>query len=126
MDDDSYRLMLKNIPALGGKTSAKDVGINGLRLILDALKSKGFKIKSKTKTPQTRPLADDAQSRKIRSLWLELHGAGIVNDANESALNAYVRRITGVEALQWLNSVQGSRVIETLKKWRDRGGNNVK
>ncbi|WP_426122076.1 regulatory protein GemA [Methylococcus capsulatus] len=65
----------------------------------------------------SRTVDQEAQSRKIRALWLGLHQAGIVRDPNESALAAYVKRMTGVEALQWLDEHQASRVIEQLKKW---------
>jgi len=127
MDEESYRLMLANMPALGGRTSSADVGIKGLELILDQLKARGFKPrakapKSKPKllTSHDRPLADDAQSKMIRGLWLELHEMGEVRDSSEKALAAYVLRIAKIQALQWLDIEGASKVIETLKKWRSR------
>lgn len=127
MDDDSYRQMLSNIPALGGRTSSADLGLKGLELVMAQLKAKGFVVRAKvSKAPkksiaqQSRSLADDAQSKKIRSLWLELHDAGVVRDPSESALANYVCRVAKIEALQWLNTSQASNVIETLKKWLHR------
>lgn len=115
MDDETYRAALSlSVP---GKTSAKDMTIVELEKALEALKKKGFQIR---RTVGTRPLADDAQSKKLRALWLEMHTQGIVKRAEESALAAYVKRLTGVDALQWLNTDQASRVIETLKKWQSR------
>jgi len=35
-------------------------------------------------------------------------------------LAAYVKRLTGVEALQWLTTGQAGGVIEALKKWQNR------
>jgi phage gp16-like protein len=120
MDDESYREMLKNMRPLGGKTSAADLSITGLHMVLEALKSKGFKVRSKGKKQPSRALASDAQSRRIRSLWLELHDEGVVRDPSEAALASYVCRITKIEALQWLSSHQAAAVIETLKKWLER------
>lgn len=117
MDDDSYRMMLATLPVLKGKTSAKDCTVGQLNAILEQLKVRGFKVR---KTTKTRPLATDAQSRRIRSLWLELHEKGAVRDSSEHALAAYVMRICKMEALQWLSSHQASAVIETLKKWLQR------
>lgn len=127
MLDDDYRMMLANMPALGGRTSSADLSIKGLELVLAALKARGFKIKIKpvkAAAPRPRaqsiPLADDPQSKLIRHLWLELHTAGAVRDPSERALAAYVCRIAKIEALQWLNTQQASIVIETLKKWLAR------
>lgn len=68
----------------------------------------------------TRKMADDAQSKKIRAMWLEMHRLCIVNNPDESALCAFVKRETGVAALQWLNPAQASQVIERLKQWKLR------
>lgn len=115
LDEETYRAALAL--AVPGKTSAKDMTTVELEKALEALKKKGFQIR---RTAGSRPLADDAQSKKLRALWLEMAAQGIVKRAEESALAAYVKRLTGVDALQWLNTDQASRVIETLKKWQTR------
>lgn len=117
MADESYRAMLSGMPELKGKTSSATCNIKQLKAILEQLKMRGFKIKK-----NTRKLASDPQSKKIRWLWLELRKTGKINDASEQALASYVRRLTGVSALQWLSSAQCNRVIETLKKWLERAG----
>ncbi|WP_339615207.1 regulatory protein GemA [uncultured Gilvimarinus sp.] len=122
MDDESYRMMLASMPALGGRTSSADLSIRGLRLVLDSLKAKGFKIRSKAK-PQSRTLADDSQSKLIRHLWLQLADDGVVRDRSETALAHFVCRMVKIEALQWLTSDQASKVIEHLKGWMGRVAN---
>jgi phage gp16-like protein len=117
MDDDTYRSMLFMI---GRVHSSKDLDYYGRIAVLNHMKARGFKNKGPTKSKSKCPLADDKQSKMIRGLWLELHGLCKVKDASEAALNAYVKRITTVEALQWLTTQQASKVIETLKKWIDR------
>lgn len=127
MDDDSYRMMLAGMPALGGRTSSADLSIQGLRLVLDALKAKGFKIRPKKPAkPQGRALADDAQSRLIRHLWLQLADAGVVRDRSEAALASFVCSMVKIEALQWLTNDQASRVIEHLKSWMKRVANEAR
>ncbi|HEY8037962.1 MAG TPA: regulatory protein GemA [Methylobacter sp.] len=110
-----------------GRYSATTLSNTQLFKAVEAMKTKGFKVKyksgNKVKGPRKtsrRKLADDAQSRKIRALWLEMHNQGIVRNPSEASLAAYVKRLKGVDALQWLSSEQASGVIEALKKWQAR------
>lgn len=124
MADEDYRAMLMAMPALGGKTSSADLGVKGLELVLKALQAKGFKIRVKgpntaAKAP-SRKMADDAQSKLIRHLWLQLKNMGVLRNPSEEALAHYVKRITGIEDLHWLNNRQATSVIESLKSWVER------
>jgi phage gp16-like protein len=115
IDDDAWRDLLRRKFRV---ESSKDLGIVDLYRLIEHLKKFGFKIRHKAaQRAPSRPLADDPQSKKIRALWLSLHQTGAVRNSSEAALAAYVKRITGVDALQWLSSEQASRVIETLKQW---------
>ncbi|WP_240920388.1 gp16 family protein [Metapseudomonas otitidis] len=118
MDDETYRLMLAGMKGLGGATSTADLTVPNLYRVLEQLKQKGFKVRPNKNTK--RPLAADPQSKKIRSLWLQLHAIGAVRDPAEEALTKFVHGMTQVEALQWLSSEQASQVIENLKKWLAR------
>jgi len=126
MDDDSYRAMLANTPTLEGATSSKDLTIPKLKVVLELLKKKGFKVVPKSPKSTWKPvrstknMADDAQSKLIRHLWLRLHEVGAVRDPSEAALGKFVCRMVKIEALQWLDNRQASRVIENLKKWLNR------
>lgn len=116
MDDDTYRAMLKSI---AGVESSKDLSVPKAMKVLAHLERCGFKAKPASKA-KTRALADDAQSKMIRGLWLELADMEIVRDRSEAALASFVKRMTKIDALQWLSSKQASQVIEHLKEWRDR------
>lgn len=118
MDDDTYRLMLSGMVGLEGATSSADLSVPNLQRVLEQLKQRGFK--PRPNKVGTRPRANDEQSRKIRSLWLELHDLGAVRDPSEEALANFVKIMTKVSALQWLNVAQASRVIENLKQWQRR------
>lgn len=114
LDEDTYRAMLVNVT---GMDSTKTMPLYKLEAVVKHLKQTGFKVRSK---PQTRSLADDAQSKKIRALWLDMHDEGIVKNPSEAALASYVKRLTSVDRLEWLSTEQASSVIETLKKWQKR------
>lgn len=120
--EDDYRAMLVEQT---GKNSAAKLGIRDLEKVVEHLKSRGFVIRAKPKgkaAPARReriPQSGD-QVRKIRSLWLELRDLGVLRDSSEAALGKYVKRIVGVDRLEWLGSLEGSQVIETLKQWVER------
>lgn len=115
--DDIYRDIIRE--ASGGKTeSSTKLNWQGRRAVLDRMKELGFVAKP-TKAP-TRRLADDPQSKMLRGRWIELHKAGIVRNPSETALCAMVKRITGKDALQWLNDKDVTAVNEALKKMAER------
>ena len=114
MDEDAYRSMLKSI---GGVESAKDLSQAAVGRVLAHLKRCGFKTVTKK---SDRKQADDAQSRKIRALWLQLHQLGAVRDPSEQALAAWIKRMGKIDALQWLPTDVASKAIEELKQWIKR------
>lgn len=113
---DDHRSLLQQ---LHGVTTSADLNVRQRGQYIAHLRKLGFK-PAPPKGAGTRKLADDQQSKMMRGLWLELAGMGVVRNSAESALAAYVRRQTGVGALQWLSSKQASDVIESLKSWKDR------
>jgi len=116
MDDDTYRALLVSCTGQDTSTHLTDAELNK---VLAHMKRRGFKVRHAAGKSK-RPLAQSPQDKKIRALWLTLHKMGAVRDPSETALAAYIKRITGVDALQWLDIQQASRVIETLKQWQDR------
>ncbi len=117
LDDDTYRDLLQ---AVTGKRSAAKLRTWELDNVINRLRQLGFK----PKKSGARKQADDAQSRKIRSLWIQLHEAKKVQDPSEKALTTWAanqfKNSQGIEALQWLNSHQKSKLIESLKNWLNR------
>lgn len=124
-DDEFYYgiwLPMQGATLKDGKYSASTLSNVQLFQAVEAMKRLGFRIKSADANGNkiNRPLADDGQSKKIRALWLEMHGQGIVKNPSEASLCAYVKRMMKVDALQWLSTAQASVVIESLKKWQAR------
>ncbi|ECU9383706.1 regulatory protein GemA [Salmonella enterica subsp. enterica serovar Newport] len=117
IDTDTYRQMLLSIT---GVTSTSSMNPGQLNKVLNAMKRQGFQVKPARKARTQRPLVDTPQVKKLRALWLEMYSSGIVRDSGEAALQAWVKRETGVDRLQWLEPEQASRCIESLKKWQKR------
>ena len=77
-----------------------------------------------------RPLADAAfakakadaspRERKVWALWHQLHRDGLVDNPSAAALNAWVKRQVGVDALRFCTGPQLDTLIEALKAWGER------
>ncbi len=114
LDDQNYRDILHwKFKA----KSAKELNKRQVTVLLNFFKSKGWKAKA---AKQRGRMAADPQSRKIRALWITMHQDGLIKNPSEAALSKYVKRMTGVERLEWCAGYQKARVIEALKKWGER------
>ncbi len=112
LDDDTYRAMLHLVI---GKTSAKDATDAELGRVLDHLN--GGRAGGKA-----RGRASSGVAKKVRALWLSLHGLGLVSDPSEKALKAWVKRQYQVDDLAFVRGADSFAVIEGLKQWATRGG----
>ncbi|WP_283132502.1 gp16 family protein [Enterovibrio norvegicus] len=129
LDDDTYRALLKRET---GSDSCKAMRIEELDRVLSAMERQGFKRKKSAKPKQTeKRLSPKTQGKpdvisKIRALWITMAKEGIVRDGSETALDAYVRRMTrhqngeGVDHIAWCDDEQAIRIIEALKQWIKR------
>ncbi len=128
LDEDTYRQLLNTHT---GKTSCKTMRLDELQTIIDTMKQKGFKPRLNTAPKKRKPTpsgklspksgsANHPQIDKIRALWIDMYQQGIVRDGSETALDKFVKRMTGVEHVGWLNKQQAQTCIEILKKWNTR------
>lgn len=118
LEDEVYRDILESTT---GKTSSKLLTPAQLEAVLDRLKQLGFEVESKEKT-DVKNLADDAQSKLIRHLWIQLHEAGQVKNSSELALAKFIENRVGVSALQFLSTKNADMVINHLRQWCKRSG----
>ncbi|MDP3841063.1 MAG: regulatory protein GemA [Oxalobacteraceae bacterium] len=119
LDEETYRAMLQQV---AGVESSAELTWQGRKKVLDHFKAKGFKVKSKAapgKAAKPDPDAD-AQYRKIRALWTELHDGGVVRVNTDAAVRVYIKRMTGCDDYRFCNGAQVVTVIEGLKKWIGR------
>jgi len=121
LSDDAYRDALRNVT---GKESAAKLTDNQATRVLRYFESRGWKPKAQRSLPGL-TLPRDGQSRKIQALWITMHKAGKVRNSSDKALLAMVKRVTGVDRLEWCTDIQKSAVIESLKQWAKREGVDV-
>ena len=121
LSDDAYRDVLRNVC---GKDSAAKLTDNQATRVLRYFESRGWKPKAQRSLPGL-TLPRDGQSRKIQALWITMHKAGKVRNSSDKALLAMVKRVTGVDRLEWCTDIQKSAVIESLKQWAKREGVNL-
>lgn len=107
LDDDARRDVQLGAT---GKTSITDMDAGELRLVLDRLNR------------DTRPAADRPHIGKVRALWWTLYWLGAVEQSDARAIDAFVRRQTGMAALRFLDHRQAHSVIDALKLWAAREG----
>ena len=122
IDDETYRLTLSGY---GVKSSTK-LSIAKADELLQDLEDKAVsagvweKRKAARKAKALRRPADDPQSKMLRAYWIQLHQAGKVTNPAESALGAFVKRMTGKGALEWLSDRDVTVVKKALKDWLER------
>ncbi|MBW3513218.1 regulatory protein GemA [Shewanella sp. NKUCC01_JLK] len=132
LDEAIYRAMLKNAT---GKDSLRAMNLPELEKVLEVFKQKGFKPTLNThKKRRLSPAAGKsklASIDKIRAIWITMGHHLVIQDNSESALDAYVRRMTlrsritnnqtqGVDATAWMTEPQAYKVLESLKNWHKR------
>lgn len=132
MSDDDARSLKQ---ALTGTASSKDMNApQRKRLLAHLLRLRDLR-QGKTPTIQTgsvRPALwrsgsdwrDDRWKLACR-LWTALFAVGQVRTNTDTALQAWVKRQSGVDTWRWLNTYQINSVIEALKKWCTRAGINT-
>ena len=120
--DGDYRALLAN--ASCGKTSSTKLSVDELDTVLRQLKARGFVVTTKAQAAHGKadiPVHDSRdQIEMIRGLWLELHRLGAVRDPSERALAKFVQRHTGIAYQGWLGIDNAIKIIEHLKKWKQR------
>jgi phage gp16-like protein len=108
-----------------GKASMSDMDEAELTLVLNRLKSDGFKPSSKGRSKHK--TAARADLRLIHVLWRKLGDAGVLDKPNRAGLNAYIRSQFGnawssvpadVDMLRDHKQIEA--VLQSLKAWGKR------
>ena len=107
LTEEEYRALLEGI---SGKTSSTELTIAELEAVLKALKRLGFQVKKMAATPDEVGRATADQIDYIKGLW-ELSA----RVKTEAALNAFIKRITGVPYLRWLDVKTAQKVILAVR-----------
>ncbi|MDR3631735.1 MAG: regulatory protein GemA [Desulfocapsaceae bacterium] len=113
LSDDAYRDILSmhfNVPSAAGLTDRQAT------VLLNTFKAKGWKERRAQKKSAS-PKYKDARMRKVVAIWITLGQAGAVRNRSDKALQAYVKRLSGMNNLLWCNSRQLDIIIASLKQW---------
>ena len=117
MEEADYRALLARV--CGGKTSSTQCGPSDLDALLREFRRLGWKpAPGKAGGGARRPPSPHAQVRMIHAVWRDL--APFVADPSEAGLRAFVRRQTGLDAPEFLDSRAANKVLEGLKAWLRR------
>jgi hypothetical protein len=110
MVEESYRALLVRVT---GHDSCALCDQAQLERVLAEFRRLGFK----AEVPKI-PLSDKAYVRMIYGLWGDLKP--FLRDASQRGLVVFVKKMTGVDAPEWLNAEDANDVIEALKSWLER------
>ncbi|MCW4589368.1 regulatory protein GemA [Gluconacetobacter entanii] len=118
LPDDAYRDILHR---LTGHYSARDASTSALETVLAHFRTLGWKPKKGSLSSSDKP-----HVRMIYAIWKDM-GPFLKSSGTREALRAYVQRQTvtpehpdGISAPEFLDGVQGRKVIEGLKQWKAR------
>lgn len=115
LDDEQYRDVLRRIT---GKDSAAKCRYSQLVDLINEFKDLGWKTEKKKAFRR----APSDGIKKIYALWGELQAFGAVQSTDKTALDAFCKKYTGIDSVQWLQPAQQQKIIEILKQWIKRIG----
>ena len=116
LSDSEYRHLLYSTT---GKSSSLAMNLSELEAVLKAIKGLGFKVKTMPVKPEDVGRASFEQINYIKGLW-ELSA----RVKTEAALNAFVKKITGVPFLGWLDKRDAQKVILAVREIATNAGYN--
>lgn len=108
MDDDDRKALQSE---LFGTPSLSDMTTGQIARLLDHLNRH-----------RKAPAGHRPHIGKVRALWWSLYWLGEVEQPDDRAINAFVKRQTGVSALRFLDHRNAPAVIEAMKAWLERIG----
>ena len=125
LTDDDYRALLRTLTQ---KVSTKDMTDKERQAVRDHLQGLAVRMGVAKPLQRRAPVRSFAQAkaaaspreRKVWALWHQLHRDGLVDNPSAAALNAWVKRQVGVDALRFCTGPQLDTLIEALKAWGDR------
>ena len=127
LSDDAYRALLIQ---LTGHSSSKAMTQPQRRTVREHLQRLAARMGIEQPATRQRPLPDaqfaqakaaaSPRERKVWALWHQLHRDGLVDNPSAAALNAWVKRQVGVDALRFCTGPQLDTLIEALKAWGER------
>ena len=114
LDDDTYRSIIRQAVGKDSSTKCTD---KQLEKIIETLKEKARTERDKARQPRRAYEKPNKPSiSKIYALWGVLQRSGKIKSQDKAALDAFVRKYTGVDHVKWLDESQAQKIIEILKQ----------
>lgn len=121
LDDETFRDVMGRVT---GKRSMRDMSVDELTACVAEFRAHGFTPKRKAGRGRKPSYGESRYLPKIRALWLSAYELGIVRDKADEAMQAFIKRQTGLDSTRWLNHAEDAdKVIEALKAWMAREAN---
>lgn len=119
LEEESYRSLVARFSA-GRTESAGEMSTSERRALLDHFRHLGFQRKPGPKPARRRD--PRPQAGKLRALWISLWQLGVVRHPDDEALAGFLKRHTGLDALQFADPEELNVAIECLREWCKRVG----
>ena len=120
LDEDTYRAKLTNIT---GKPSTKEMTEAERQKVLKVFRNEGFAPAPAARRPDGRAKLTGKYAKKLQALWIAGWNLGIFRERDDAALVAFVKRQTGLDAVQFLRHADDARkAVEALKAILARDG----
>lgn len=111
LDDETYRAKLQHIT---GKSSVKHMSEDEKQKVLTVFRSDGFKPVGRR--PDGRQMLEGKYAKKMQALWIAAWNLGLVDNRDDAALIAFVKRQTGIEHTRWLiYADDANKAVEGIK-----------
>lgn len=119
LDDDTYRAIVRRVSARYGHpvTSSADMHPRERAALLDELRNHGFR---RVAEPAKSIAQGAPQTKFIRAMWALLHEREQFREP-EKVLRGFCKRVTGKDAVNWLDAHDANRLIEAIKARLQRG-----
>jgi phage gp16-like protein len=113
LDDDTYRAKLTKIT---GKASTKAMSEDERQKVLTVFRNEGFQPAAQSRRPDGRAKLSGKYAGKLQALWIAGWNLGVFRERDDAALVAFVKRQTGLDAVQFLHHADDAKkAIEALK-----------
>ena len=114
LDDDTARDVYEQAT---GKRSLRAMSEGERYKVVSALKDRGFNPTLNARSDGHNKLTGK-YAKKLQALWIDAWNLGIVQNRNDAALIAFVKRQTGVDHVRFLsNAEDAAKAIEAIKGW---------
>lgn len=118
-DDDDKRALYARVTGQSRLSLMKPVHQDA---VLAELRRLGFaKVERR---PNGKQRLTGKYAKKLQALWIAAWNLGLVENRDDAALVAFVKRQTGLDQVRFLHHAEDARkVIEALKDWMEREAN---